>query len=154
MLVTWSKSHVVLTMETSHCKFSSSLLSLVSNDLIWQPHLGVKQFYGWKLLAICHHTEKPCDHRYCNSGDKIFFICHMTSPKHMFKQLCEFMGRSPPWWFTTLPCLVAIGLIEVESVESVYYATWPQKITWLRYQVYLWVVVLHGMSPPCQVLWP
>ena len=115
MLVTWSKSHVVLTMETSHCKFSSSLLSLVSNDLIWQPHLGVKQFYGWKLLAICHHTEKPCDHSYCNSGDKIFFICHMTSPKHMFKQLCEFMGRSPPWWFTTLPCLVAIGLIEVES---------------------------------------
>ena len=44
----------------------------------------------------------------------MFLICHVTSCKNMFKWLYEFMGRSLSLWVTTLPFLVAIGLVQAE----------------------------------------
>ena len=53
------------------------------------------QIHEWELLAVCHHTDKSCDHNHCNSGDIMFLICHVTSREHMFKGLYEFMGEAP-----------------------------------------------------------
>ena len=44
----------------------------------------------------------------------MFSICHVALREDMFKGLCELMGGRPSQWVTTLPCLVAIGLVEVE----------------------------------------
>ena len=43
---------------------------------------------------LCDYADKSCDHKHCDGGD-MFLICHVTSREHMFKGLCEFMGRSP-----------------------------------------------------------
>ena len=51
------------------------------------------QIYGWELDAACHDLEKFCEHKYCDSGD-IILSCHVTSSKHMFKELRQFMGGS------------------------------------------------------------
>ena len=52
------------------------------------------KIYGWKLLAICHHPDKSCDHKQYDSGDKMFLICHLTSYEHVFKGLYEFIRES------------------------------------------------------------
>ena len=46
---------------------------------------------------------------------EMFLICPMTSHKHMFNELYEFMGGSFPLSVTILPCLVAIGQTQVEE---------------------------------------
>ena len=38
----------------------------------------------------------------------------MTSREQLFKELCGFMGEGSPKYFTTLPSLVAIGLVVAE----------------------------------------
>ena len=55
------------------------------------------RIYGWELLAVCHHPDKSCDYKYCDSGDIMFLICHVTSLEHMFIGLYEFMDGGPPW---------------------------------------------------------
>ena len=49
----------------------------------------------------------------------MFSICCVTSREHMFKMLCEYMSGSSFQRVTTLPCLVKIGLVQVE-IESIY----------------------------------
>ena len=51
--------------------------------------------YVWELLKVCHHLGKSCEHKHYDSEDIMFLICHMTSRKHMFQGLCEFMGGIP-----------------------------------------------------------
>ena len=46
---------------------------------------------------VFHHSDKFGDHRYCDSGDTMFSICHLTSRDLMFKVLCKFMGGCPSW---------------------------------------------------------
>ena len=69
--------------------------------------------YGRELLKVCHHLGKSCEHKHYDSED-MFLICHMTLRKHMFQGLCEFMGGIPSLRVTTVPSLVAIGLVQVE----------------------------------------
>ena len=85
----------------------------LSRDLAWPPHWEGMQTYGLELPVLCHYGDKSCDHKYC-SGEDMFLVCHVTSREHMFKGLCEFMGWSPSRWVTILPCLVNIGLVQVE----------------------------------------
>ena len=66
----------------------------------------VMQIYVWELLAICHHPDKSCDHKHCDSEGIMFLIFHVTFREHMFKDLYEFIGGS----HSTLLCLVTIGL--------------------------------------------
>ena len=47
--------------------------------------------------ALCHHPHRFYDHNYCDTGDITILILHLTSRKHMFKGLCEFMGGSSSW---------------------------------------------------------
>ena len=70
-------------------------------------HLKVMQIYGWELFTVCHHG-RSCKHRHCDDGDTVFFICHVTSRKHV-TEFCEFMGGNPSWRVTTFPCLLTIG---------------------------------------------
>ena len=37
---------------------------------------------------LCHHPNKSCDHRHCDSGN-MFLICHVTSGDLEFKGLCD-----------------------------------------------------------------
>ena len=69
--------------------------------------------HGRELLKVCHHLGKSCEHKHYDSED-MFLICHMTSRKHMFQGLCEFRGGIPSLRVTTVPSLVAIGLVQVE----------------------------------------
>ena len=70
--------------------------------------------YVWELLKVCHHLGKSCEHKHYDSEDIMFLISHMTSRKHMFQGLCEFMGGIPSVRVTTFPNLVVIGLVQVE----------------------------------------
>ena len=53
---------------------------------------------------------KFSDHKFCKSGDIIILICHMTNvTSYVFKA-----GLEPLMTITILPCLVAIGLLQME----------------------------------------
>ena len=120
---TWSNVHVVLRAADCHgksascqvwcpwvfCKWRYNVFNL-SRDFTWSSQRRVILIYGWGLLAVCHHPDKSCDH----SEDIMFSICHVTSRKHMFKWLDEFIGGCPIRWVTNLLCLMAIGLVQVE----------------------------------------
>lgn len=51
-------------------------------------------FYGWDLLAVCHHPDRFCDYWHCDCGD-IFLNCQTISCDNMFQGLSEFMGGIP-----------------------------------------------------------
>ena len=45
---------------------------------------------------LCHHPNKSCDHRHCDSGN-MFLICRVTSGDLEFKGLCDYgklIGKS------------------------------------------------------------
>ena len=94
LIVMWSKGHVALRMGTSHCTLAPCLvwcswvfcrwrynLFNLSRDLTWLPHWGLKRVYWWEHLVVCHHPDKSCDHKHCDSGD-MFLVCHVASRKH------------------------------------------------------------------------
>ena len=69
------------------------------------------QIYGWELLAFCHHLDKSCDHSRCASGD--MFLTLSQDPNWP-----RLKGYVNLWVVnlevTTLPCLVAIGLVQMK----------------------------------------
>ena len=44
----------------------------------------------------------------------MLIMFHMASCEHMFKGLSKFLGGTPSWYVTAFPCLMAIGLVQVE----------------------------------------
>ena len=70
------------------------------------------RIYGWGSIMLCQHSDKSGDHKHRDSEN--VFNLSRTSPDHMFKGLCEFMGGSLLRQATTLSCLVAIGLVQME----------------------------------------
>ena len=143
-MVAWSKRHAVLWMGASHCKSAPCLVWCswvfwrwryialdLSRDLIWPTHWELMRIYGWECLVLSHYPWKSCDQKHWDGGD-MFLICHMTSCEHMFKGLREFMVSSPSQCVAILPCLVAIGLVQVR-IKSIYeYVTWLHNTTWSR----------------------
>ena len=67
---------------------------VTSHDLIEGSCKFLCKFLWRELLAVCYHPDKPCDHRYCESGD-MFLICHVTLRDHMFKELLISWGYCP-----------------------------------------------------------
>ena len=43
-----------------------------------------------------------------------YLICHLTSQSHVIEGPCNFLSRFSSWCVTTLPGLVAIGIVVVE----------------------------------------
>ena len=84
------------------------------------------QTYGWKLLTVYHHPDNFGSQTHCDSGDIMFSIWHVTSCDHVFKGLWYFIRGSPSQKVTILPCLVAVGLVQVE-IWSIYFVTRPHK---------------------------
>ena len=62
----------------------------------------------------------------------------------------EFMGGSSSFYATTLPSMVAVGIMVVEIYFN--FDTWSLKTTWSRGHVTLRVQASNGKGPPCQVL--
>ena len=133
MLVMWSKSHVALRKGLSYCKLLPCLdfcpwvfcrwqysVFNLPRDLSWPPFPELMLVYVLQVyaslsleLAVWWHSDKSCDHKNGDSRNASL-MCHVNSHEHMFKGLCDFMVASLSWWLTTLPCLVAIGLVQVE----------------------------------------
>ena len=59
------------------------------------------QIYEWEHLVVSQNPDKFSDHRFYESGDLMFSICHVTSHDHMLKGLCVFMGGSPSHYAIT-----------------------------------------------------
>ena len=110
----------------------------LSRYLVWPPHGMVMRNSGSKLLEVCHQPGKSCDHKHWDSQDIMFLICHL------FKGLCEVMGGNFLRRVPTLPCLVAIGLMQVKILSIL--LKWPQKSMWLKDQVNWWVSAFHDVS--------
>ena len=110
----------------------------LSRYLVWPPHGMVMRNSGSKLLEVCHQPGKSCDHKHWDSQDIMFLICHL------FKGLCEVMGGNFLRRVPTLPCLVAIGLMQVKILNIL--LKWPQKSMWLKDQVSWWVSAFHDVS--------
>ena len=90
-LVTWSKGHVALRVGATHgktatclvwrqwifCKWRYNVLNL-SCHLPWPSYWWVMQIYESKLLAICHHHDRFCDPKHCDSGEIVFLSRGLT----------------------------------------------------------------------------
>ena len=48
-----------------------------------------------QLIAICHHPDKSCGYKHCDSGDIMFLNCHVTSHEHILEGLYELLGGRP-----------------------------------------------------------
>ena len=53
--------------------------------------LRAMRICGSELLAVCRHSDKSYDHKHCDSGGFMFFICQVISREYIFLVLCEFM---------------------------------------------------------------
>ena len=72
---------------------------------------------------VCNHPARFGDHRYCGSGDKMFLIYRVPSSDHVFKGLCDLVDWSFVQQVTTLPSLLAIGLVIAVVQTKTFLAT-------------------------------
>ena len=81
-------------------------------------HLIEELYESMDGSSLQYHqpVSSSCEHKHCDSGDILFFICHVSSREHMLKELGEFMGRSSSRSVTTLPCLVVFGVMQVKEI--------------------------------------
>ena len=63
----------------------------------------------WGLRRVSYHPAKSDGHRYCKRAD--ISILNL-SRDHVIKRSREFEGGASPLQVTTLPSLVAIGIVE------------------------------------------
>ena len=127
------------------CKWRYNIFNL-SQDLSWPPHWGTICIYGWEFFLVCHHPDKSCDHKRCESGAVFNLSCDL-SWTNVYRYIWIY-GWKPLTASHHLACLVAISLVQVE-IWSIQYVIWPQKTMRLMDQVTLWVVALLGISLPC-----
>ena len=102
------------------------------HNITWTLHWGAILNNRWEFFAVFHDPDKSCNHEHCDSGD-MFSIQHVTSREYVFKGLWKFPGWKSLTLRHHLPCLVAIGLVQVE-IWSICYVTLRDIITWLRDQ--------------------
>ena len=116
---------MALTLGASHSKTAPSLVwckrSPASRDQMYlifhvtlHDHFIEGSFKYMGESSSKYHLGKSCEHRHYDSRDIVFLIRHVSSREHIFKGFCEFKGEIPSRRVTTFPCLVAIGLMQVE----------------------------------------
>ena len=66
-------------------------------------------------MKVSHHPAKFCGQRYCGSGDIMVIVSHVILQDHVAEGWSSIMGRSPSWQNTSLPGLVAIAIVIVET---------------------------------------
>ena len=67
----------------------------MSRDFSGLCDKGVMRIHGQEHLTVCHDPHKFSDHRFCDSGDSMFLICHVNSCDHMVNRFCVFVGEAP-----------------------------------------------------------
>ena len=60
------------------------------------------------------HLAMFGSHWSSTSEDIKYLICYVTSQNHLIEGSCNFMSVSSSCHVTTLPCLVALGIVLVE----------------------------------------
>ena len=63
---------------------------------------------------MIHHLAMSDSHCSSASGDIKYLTCHVTLQNHVFEGSSKFMSGSSSWFTTTLPSLMAIGIVVVE----------------------------------------
>ena len=96
----WSKSHMALRTEVSHC--------MSAHFLLWCSRVFCRWRYNvFNLpLDLTNLWSRSCENKQCEERDTIFLICHASIRENMFKVLSEFIRgnlhrQSPPchiWW--------------------------------------------------------
>ena len=66
-------------------------------------------------VKASHHPATFGNYRYCGSGDIMVLVSHVISQEHMNKVWSNVMSKSPLWQDTSLPKLVAIDTMVVET---------------------------------------
>ena len=64
---------------------------------------------------VSHHLAMFGDPWSSSNGDINYFICHVTSQKHVIEGSSNFLSWSSLCHVTTLPNLVARGIVVVEE---------------------------------------
>ena len=125
-MTTQSECHVILCVGSPYPK--STPLSLGSIGLVkvkiqwfwlvtWPHGWCVTWLCSWGPLILSHHPTKFGIHRPRESGDKTFFICHVTMISIWVS--CDFVGGVPLFWVTTQLSLGSIDLIKLEIITFV-----------------------------------
>ena len=65
-------------------------------------------------LWVAAHPAKFGGHSHSGSGVIMNLVCHLILQDNMIKGACDCMGGRFSWYVTTLPSLVAIGIVVVE----------------------------------------
>ena len=77
--------------------------------------------YGKKLHIVFSHPAKIDSHRHYVNGYAITLVCqvilkvHVISQNHQTKGWSNIMSWSPSWQVTSLPILVAIDTVALET---------------------------------------
>ena len=84
MCITWSKGHMALRIGAPLCISTPCLvwcswvfcrwrynLFKLSRDIPLPLNWEVIRIYEWELFALCHHPDKSCDHKRCDSGGNV-----------------------------------------------------------------------------------
>ena len=82
---------------------------------------------------VSHHLAMFGGRWSSSNGDINYFICHVTSQNHVIERSSNFLSWSSLCHVTTLPNLVARGIVVVEV--HFYFVTWSSKTIWLKDQV-------------------
>ena len=59
-----------------------------------------------------------CGHWYSANGDIKYLTCDVTSQNHVIEGSCKFLSGSSSWYVTSLPSLVAMGIVVVDICFS------------------------------------
>ena len=74
---------------------------------------GLCEFWGGSSLQS-HYLPMLGDHQSGASGDMKYEICRVSSQNHVIEESCNYLSGCSSWYITTLPSLVAIGIVVVE----------------------------------------
>ena len=120
---------------------------VTSRDHIFK---GLCYFMG----GAFHGKSPPChvgSYWSCASGDIRYLICHVTSKNHMVEGSCNFMSGNFSLYVTTLPSLVAIGIMIERNVFSLS-LNLARPLDQIH--VTVWIGTPQIKSLTCQVWWP
>ena len=81
---------------------------------ITRPYVTTCSRVCMKILMEGPHFAKFGDHRSCVSRDITNLIIHVTLQEHIIKGPCDFVKGSSSVHISTLPSLVAIGIVLVD----------------------------------------
>ena len=103
-----------------------------------------------KYLTLTYHLAKFGSSWSSAIGDIKYSICHVNSQNHAVERLYNFIEGVWSFYAITLPSLVGIGTVVVET-WCVYFATLSRKTMWLKGHITTWIEASQNKSSPYQL---